>query len=148
MVLKSLPKNLEAMRVKSDAPESKKSAVLHRQLHENPRVVQRAEGNWLVLENGHRIFDGVGGAAVACIGHGDKRPVEAARNQMSNAAYCSTVFFSTQACEDLCRFLIDSTHGHMARAYIVNSGQKSIITLGNCNQGTDSMQVPRQWRRP
>lgn len=50
-----------------------KSAVLHRSLHVEPLQVVSAQGNYLHLSNGQRIFDATGGAAVACLGHGDVR---------------------------------------------------------------------------
>ena len=49
------------------------SAVLHRSLHHDPLRVLSGKGNVLRLSNGQSIFDATGGAAVACIGHGDER---------------------------------------------------------------------------
>ncbi|CAK7211543.1 hypothetical protein SBRCBS47491_001160 [Sporothrix bragantina] len=46
--------------------------------------------------------------------------------QMKSAAYCATIFYTSTACEQLCRFLVDSTDGHMARAYIVSSGSEAM----------------------
>ena len=49
------------------------SAVLHRSLHCEPLRVVSAKGQYLELSNGQRIFDATGGAAVACLGHGNER---------------------------------------------------------------------------
>ena len=49
------------------------SAVLHRSLHQDPLHVVSAKGHYLQLSNGQKIFDATGGAAVACVGHGDER---------------------------------------------------------------------------
>jgi 4-aminobutyrate aminotransferase-like enzyme len=49
------------------------SAVLHRSLHQDPLHVVSAKGHYLHLDNGQKIFDATGGAAVACLGHGDER---------------------------------------------------------------------------
>jgi len=57
---------------KTLVPRSK-SAVLHRSLHQDPLRVTSAKGHYLHLSNGQRIFDASGGAAVACIGHGNDR---------------------------------------------------------------------------
>lgn len=108
--------------VKDEVRPPRRSAVLHRHLLHEFRPLERAEGNYLILENGQKIFDASGGAAVACIGHGNPRVVKAAMKQMSDAAYCATVFYTSRVCEQLCQFLVDSTDGHMARAYIVSSG--------------------------
>jgi len=75
-----------------------------------------------MLQDGRRIFDAAGGAAVVCIGHGDARVIKAAMKQMEEIAYCATIYYTTEVCERLCRFLVDSTNGQMARAYIVSSG--------------------------
>lgn len=45
-----------------------KSAVLHRDLHHDFLEVARGEGNNLILEDGRKVFDASGGAAVACVG--------------------------------------------------------------------------------
>lgn len=55
-----------------DAPASK-SLVLHRSLHSDPLHVIAAQGHYLHLSNGQKIFDASGGAAVACLGHGEVR---------------------------------------------------------------------------
>jgi adenosylmethionine-8-amino-7-oxononanoate aminotransferase len=49
------------------------SAVLHRSLHHKPLHVTSAKGNLLCLSNGQKIFDATGGAAVSCLGSGNKR---------------------------------------------------------------------------
>ncbi|CAK7198255.1 hypothetical protein SEUCBS139899_000914 [Sporothrix eucalyptigena] len=102
------------------------SAVFHRQLRLNFPAIVRGEGSYLVLNDGRRILDASGGAAVACIGHGDARVAEAVMAQMRSVAYCATIFYTSTACEQLCRYLVDSTGGHMARAYIVCSGSEAM----------------------
>lgn len=110
----------------SAPPAGATSAVLHRQIrHDFPAIV-RGEGSYLVLDDGRRILDASGGAAVACIGHGDGRVADAAMEQMRSVAYCATIFYTNTACEQLCRYLVDSTGGHMARAYIVCSGSEAM----------------------
>jgi len=99
------------------------SAVLHRDLSCDFLPLAEGEGNHLVLEDGRRIFDGSGGAAVGCIGWGNERVARAVSKQIMAIPYCSTIFYTTKAQEELCRYLVDSTQGHMGRAYIVNSGQ-------------------------
>ena len=112
--------------VSISAPPAATSAVLHRQIqHDFPAIV-RGEGSYLVLDDGRRILDASGGAAVACIGHGDGRVADAAMAQMRSVAYCATIFYTNTACEQLCRYLVDSTGGHMARAYIVSSGSEAM----------------------
>jgi adenosylmethionine-8-amino-7-oxononanoate aminotransferase len=99
-----------------------KSAVLYRDLALEFLPLARAEGNYIILENGRKIFDALGGAAVGCIGWGNKRVAQAIMDQILKVPYCETIFYTTQVQERLCWSLVNSTNGHMARAFIVNSG--------------------------
>lgn len=51
----------------------RESAVLHRSLHHKPLHAVSAQGNYLFLNNGQKVFDATGGAAVACLGSGNER---------------------------------------------------------------------------
>ncbi|AEO55154.1 hypothetical protein MYCTH_2055700 [Thermothelomyces thermophilus ATCC 42464] len=105
---------------------ARSSAVLHRDLSYDFLSLSQGEGNYLVLEDGRRIFDASGGASVGCLGWGNERVARAVMKQLMAIPYCSTVFYTTRAQEELCRFLVESTHGHMGRAYIVNSGSEAM----------------------
>ncbi|KAF2968228.1 hypothetical protein GQX73_g5299 [Xylaria multiplex] len=102
------------------------SAVLYRSLNINFPQIIGGEGNYVILEDGRRILDASGGAAVACIGHGNTRVHDAIVAQLKQISYCSTIFYTTDVCERLCQELVDSTHGIMKRAYIVNSGSEAM----------------------
>ncbi|USW49427.1 Putative aminotransferase class-III, pyridoxal phosphate-dependent transferase, major [Septoria linicola] len=109
-----------------DAAKSSTSAVLHRTLHHDPHHVVGAQGHYLRLSNGQEIFDATGGAAVACIGHGDVRVQDALIEQMHEVSYCHSLFYATRAAEDLAKFLVDSTDGEMSRAFFVSSGSEAM----------------------
>lgn len=47
---------------------TQQSAILHRQLRHKFLNIARGEGHYLVLDDGRKIFDASGGAAVACVG--------------------------------------------------------------------------------
>lgn len=102
------------------------SAVLHRSLHEAPKTVVRAYGPYLALDNGQTILDATGGAAVACLGHGNPTVIAAMTNQMNNVSYCHSLFFGTYAGEALAKRLIDSTEGKMSKAFIISSGSEAM----------------------
>ncbi|KAF2485630.1 pyridoxal phosphate-dependent transferase [Neohortaea acidophila] len=102
------------------------SGVLHRSLHQDPLRVVSAKGNYLHLNNGQKVFDASGGAAVACLGHGDERVEKAVLAQMQKVSYCHSVFYGTEAAERLADTLIESTNGAMARVFVVSSGSESI----------------------
>jgi 4-aminobutyrate aminotransferase-like enzyme len=99
------------------------SAVLHRHLGRSFPKIAFAKGCYLFLDDGRKIFDGSGGASVACIGHGNERVNKAMNAQMSRVSYCLTTFYTTSVQEELCRTLVQSTNGCMSRAYIVSSGR-------------------------
>ena len=105
------------------AVDDSNSAVLHRDLHKKPHEVIEASGLYLSLSDGRRIIDATGGAAVSCIGHGDKRVRDAISTQITKLDYCHSLFFSCSSSEDLSRMLIDSTKGAMSKVFIVNSGK-------------------------
>jgi adenosylmethionine-8-amino-7-oxononanoate aminotransferase len=111
---------------KADVHASTGSAVLHRDLHRDPSKVVRASGNYLTLGNGQVILDATGGAAVSCIGHGSQRVKNAIAAQLDETAYCHTLLFTSSGAEGLARVLVDSTHGEMAKAFIVSSGTDSV----------------------
>jgi adenosylmethionine-8-amino-7-oxononanoate aminotransferase len=99
------------------------TAILHRQIYHEPINVVASSGNYLQLEDGRKILDATGGAAVSVIGHGNRRVKEAMLRQMDEVSYCHSLFFGSRSGEALGRALIDSTGGKMARAFIVSSGE-------------------------
>lgn len=125
--------------------KEEKSAVLHRHLSHQFLPLERAAGNYLYTEHGQKIFDGSGGPSVGCLGWGNERVIDAVTKQLRSAPYCATVFYTTRVAEELGRFLVESTNGHMARAYIVNSGQSQILLPVT---PTDMLQAPRPWKLP
>ena len=53
------------------------------------------------VRDGKRYLDASGGAAVSCLGHGDRRVAQAIRQQLDSLAYTHTSFFTTGVAEDL-----------------------------------------------
>lgn len=122
---------------KSDGIISSQSALLHRNIKEEPRTVTSAQGNYLTLDNGQRVLDATGGAAVACLGHGNKRVKRAIAAQMDEVSYCHSLFFGSRSGEGLARHLIDSTTGRMSKAFIVSSGIRNYhsgVFKGSCTR--------------
>lgn len=115
-----------ARSARNDAEAVQASGILHRSLKTLPHKVIRASGNYITLSNGQQILDATGGAAVSCLGHGEKRVQDAIMRQLDEAAYCHSLFFSTSAAEALGKELIAGTNGEMAKAFIVSSGSEAI----------------------
>ncbi|KAH8699172.1 aminotransferase, class III [Talaromyces proteolyticus] len=102
------------------------SAVLHRHLHRVPYLASSGKGSYITLEDGRRILDATGGAAVSCLGHGHESVTQAMVSQITQLSYCHTAFFSIKPFEELAAFLRDSTGGRMSKVYIVGSGSEAM----------------------
>ena len=105
---------------------SQKSRVLHRSLRETPPKAVGGEGVWLIAEDGRRILDASGGAAVSCLGHQHPRVLEAMSRQASKLAYAHTGFFSSEPAEALAEHLVGEEPGGLAYAYFVSGGSEAV----------------------
>ena len=103
-----------------------KSRVLHRSLRETPPKAVGGEGVWLIGEDGRRILDASGGAAVSCLGHQHPRVLEAMTRQASKLAYAHTSFFSSEPAEALADKLVGHEPGGLGYAYLVSGGSEAI----------------------
>jgi adenosylmethionine-8-amino-7-oxononanoate aminotransferase len=102
------------------------SRIIHRSLLTDPKVAVSGKGLLVTAEDGLEVIDASGGAAVACIGHGDERVVRAITEQASSIAYAHTVFFTCQAAEDLAELLVGEEPGGLSHAYFVSSGSEAM----------------------
>jgi adenosylmethionine-8-amino-7-oxononanoate aminotransferase len=99
------------------------SRVLHRS-GAIPPVAAGGDGIYLHLADGTKIIDGSGGAAVACLGHGNKRIAAAIGEQAARMAYAHTGTFISQPAEDLAHIILDGEPGGMTHAYFCSSGSE------------------------
>src|SRR6201996_4270647 len=99
------------------------SRVLHR-TGAIPPVAVRGEGIWLHTSDGRAVIDASGGAAVAALGHGNRRVAEAIARQASTMAYAHTGTFSNQPAEDLAEILLHHEPGGLTRAWFCSSGSE------------------------
>jgi adenosylmethionine-8-amino-7-oxononanoate aminotransferase len=102
------------------------SRVLHRSLRETPPKAIGGEGVYLIAEDGRRIIDASGGAAVSCLGHQHPRVIAAMAKQASTLAYAHTAFFSSEPAEALAETLVGHEPGGLAYAYFVSGGSEAI----------------------
>ena len=99
------------------------SRVLHR-AGGTPPVAVGGEGIRLRLADGRSIIDASGGAAVACLGHGNRRVAEAIGRQAGAMAYAHTGFFSSEPAERLADMILDGSPGGLTHAYFCSSGSE------------------------
>ena len=72
------------------------SNIFHRSLKSEPLQAVRAEGNYIYVKDGRKLLDGSGGAAVSCIGHGDKRVIAGIFDQLQTVDYVHSGTFSSK----------------------------------------------------
>ena len=101
------------------------SRVLHR-AGGVPPVAASGEGIRLRLADGQEVIDGSGGAAVACIGHGNRRVADAIAAQAGRMAYAHTGFFTSAPAEELASMLLDGEPGGLTHAYFCSSGSEGM----------------------
>lgn len=102
------------------------SHVLHRSTRQPPGIAVRGEGLTLTLADGRTVIDASGGAAVACLGHGQQRVADAIARQASALAYAHTSFFSCEPAEALADHLVGHEPGGLSHAYFVSSGSEAV----------------------
>ena len=99
------------------------SRVLHRSTA-TPPIAASGQGILLRLADGTEVIDASGGAAVACLGHGNARVAAAIAAQAGKMAYAHTGFFTSEPAEALAEFLLADEPGGLSHAYFCSSGSE------------------------
>ena len=100
--------------------------VFHRHSRKDPPVAVSGEGCYLYDTEGKAYLDGSGGAAVSCLGHGDRDVIEAVKAQMDSLAFAHTGFFSSAPAEELADLLIAHAPAGMSHVYFVSGGSEAV----------------------
>ncbi|KAF7308332.1 RING-type domain-containing protein [Mycena chlorophos] len=107
-----------------------------------PPVAVSAEGSYIELESGQKLFDAIGGAAVTCLGMSHPAVLKALHEQIDRVPYVYNMQLSNQPAEELATLLVNSSNGafdlvgyasggseamegviKLARQYFVETGQ-------------------------
>lgn len=111
-------------------------ALLHRSLLETPHNVVNASGSFLHLDDGRKILDGCGGAAVAIIGHANQEVINAATLQMQKVSYVHTLSYTTDSAENLASCILERRQGTfdhgLTKAFFVGSGSEANDSAMKC----------------
>ncbi|KAI9510528.1 hypothetical protein F5148DRAFT_1274737 [Russula earlei] len=110
MSTSTLCSNGSAASSEKRAPPPRPTAILHRTPWKLPVAVS-GQGIYVTLDDGRKLIDAVGGAAVACIGNGHPVVLEAIKEQVDKLAYVYNMQLSNEPAEELARILIDSGRG-------------------------------------
>lgn len=100
--------------------------VFPRHTKSNLPTAVGGEGCYLIDAQGKRYFDGSGGAAVSCLGHGDEEIVAAIQSQASKLAFAHTGFFTSEPAEELADLLIAHAPSGIDRVFLVNGGSEAV----------------------
>jgi adenosylmethionine-8-amino-7-oxononanoate aminotransferase len=101
------------------------SHVFPRHTRARPPVAVGGEGCWLIDSGGKRYLDASGGAAVSCLGHGDRAVIEAVKDQLDRLAFAHTGFFTSEPAEALADLLIAHAPPGIERVYLVSGGSEA-----------------------
>lgn len=102
------------------------SHILHRSVSAHLPVAVRGEGLRIELSDGRTILDASGGAAVACLGHGNTRVASAIAAQAARVGYVHTGFFTSEPAEALADHLVGRRPGGLTHAFFVSSGSEAV----------------------
>jgi hypothetical protein len=86
----------------------------------------RGDGVYIEDSNGKRYLDASGGAAVSCLGHGDREINDAIKAQLDRLEFAHTGFFTSEPAEALADLLIGQAPGALDRVYLVSGGSEAV----------------------
>ncbi|KAF8495067.1 pyridoxal phosphate-dependent transferase [Gautieria morchelliformis] len=101
------------------------TSILHRTPW-RPPVAVSGKGIYIELEDGRKVIDAVGGAAVTCIGNGHPEVVKAIQDQIETLAYVYNMQLSNGPAERLAEELVASGNGAFELCGYVSGGSEAM----------------------
>jgi adenosylmethionine-8-amino-7-oxononanoate aminotransferase len=102
------------------------SHIFPRHTKTNIPTVESGKGVYLYDTSGKQYFDGSGGAAVSCLGHGDQDVTNAIKAQLDQIAFAHTGFLTSKPAEELADKLVELAPGNIDRVYLVSGGSEAV----------------------
>jgi adenosylmethionine-8-amino-7-oxononanoate aminotransferase len=102
------------------------SHVFPRHTKTEQPTVAGGKGCYLFDTAGREYLDASGGAAVSCLGHGDREVIEAIKQQLDTIAFAHTSFFTSRPAEVLADLLIENAPEGIERVYFVSGGSEAV----------------------
>jgi adenosylmethionine-8-amino-7-oxononanoate aminotransferase len=99
--------------------------VFPRNMKSLPPKAVASEGCYIIDADGKRYFDGSGGAAVSCLGHGDPDIIAAVQAQVGDLAFAHTGFFTSEPAEKLADLLVEYAPEGINHVYFVSGGSEA-----------------------
>lgn len=100
--------------------------ILHRTPGAPPPIVKSGEGIYYELEDGKKLIDAVGGAAVACLGTSHPKVIQAIKDQADQVPYVYNMQLSNRAAEDLAKKLIETSDGAFSMVGYASGGSEAM----------------------
>ncbi|AQZ11682.1 hypothetical protein BZL39_C06100 [Zygosaccharomyces parabailii] len=101
------------------------SPLIHRSFRIIPHVVKNAKGSYLYLEDGKKILDGCGGAAVVSVGHTNDEVVAEVEKQLESVSYVHSGEYTTEVAEELGKLLLEDYGEIFSKVFLCNSGSEA-----------------------
>ncbi len=102
------------------------SHIFPRHSRITPPIAVGGEGCYLIDSTGKRYLDGSGGAAVSCLGHGDREVIDAIKAQLDRLEFAHTGFLSSEPAEALADLLVEHAPAGLERVYLVSGGSEAV----------------------
>ncbi|KAF8889303.1 hypothetical protein BD779DRAFT_1611065 [Infundibulicybe gibba] len=101
------------------------TSILHRTPWQPP-IATGGAGIYIDLDDGRTVIDGVGGAAVTCVGNGHPAVVKAIKDQVDKVSYVYNMQLSNEPAEELAKYLIDVSNGAFDLCGFVSGGSEAM----------------------
>ncbi|KAG1831365.1 hypothetical protein EV424DRAFT_1525835 [Suillus variegatus] len=104
------------------------TSILHRTPW-TPPIAIATDGVYIDLEDGRRVIDGIGGAAVTCIGGNHPKVVKALKDQIDVMSYVYNMQLSSPPAEELAKLLVDTSDGAFEQVAFLSGGSEAMETV-------------------
>ncbi|KAG1728087.1 hypothetical protein EDB19DRAFT_1897431 [Suillus lakei] len=108
--------------------DARPTSILHRTPW-TPPIAIATDGVYIDLEDGRRVIDGIGGAAVTCIGGNHPKVVKALKDQIDVMSYVYNMQLSSPPAEELAKFLVDTSDGAFEQVAFLSGGSEAMETV-------------------
>ncbi|OGP57126.1 MAG: hypothetical protein A2V67_17935 [Deltaproteobacteria bacterium RBG_13_61_14] len=102
--------------------------IFYRDLKKRYPLIVRAEGIYLYDDQGREIIDGASGAAVVCLGHRNRRVMEAWMRQAEKVAFTHMSAFTNEPILRLSEALVKMMDDGPYRVYFTSGGSEAVET--------------------
>ena len=102
-----------------------RTRILHREPRRDLPVAVGGDGPFVIDSTGKRYLDASGGAAVSCLGHSERRVIEAIKAQLDRIPYAHTGFFTNEPAEALADHLVSRAPKGLGHVYFVSGGSEA-----------------------